>query len=165
MQHDHSHRGDDPHSVELRSQKAESTTTDDRQDWRDNATFDSTRSKTDPWEQPHPEREVTKDTIENTNQTYPPPNWHTTEDPILRAEYLRAQLVKQFGDIPQVHTVAEWHLKMRQETPPTHEEYIEFLQAQLHLWPSAATRCTLERNQKLKAAGVHVKLVAEVNLK
>ena len=54
---------------------------------------------------------------------------------------------------------------MRQETPPTHDEYIEFLQAQLHLWPSAATRSTLERNQKLKAAGVHVKMVSEVNLK
>lgn len=74
-----------------------------------------------------------------------PPDWYTTEDPILRAEYLRAQLVKQFGDIPQVHTVAEWHLKAPMGiTRVPIDEYIAFLEAQLHLWPSDVTRRTLE---------------------
>ena len=80
-----------------------------------------------------------------------PPDWYTTEDPILRAEYLRAQLVKQFGDIPQVHTVAEWHLKAPMGiTRVPIDEYIAFLEAQLHLWPSDVTRRTLEnaRNRK-----------------
>ena len=35
-----------------------------------------------------------------------PRHWIHAEDRILFAEYYRAQLVKQFGDIPEVHTVA-----------------------------------------------------------
>ena len=74
-----------------------------------------------------------------------PLQWWTTEDPILRAEYFRAQLIKQFGDIPQVHTVADHELKVAMGIPwVPREVFIAFLEAQYHLWPHPTTLRTLE---------------------
>lgn len=84
-----------------------------------------------------------------------PPHWIHTEDPVLRAEYYRAQLIKQFGDIPQVHTVA--NLELKDAIASTMEipwftlklgERIAYLEALYHLWPTENNRRTLENARK-----------------
>lgn len=40
-----------------------------------------------------------------------PDNWYKVRDPLERNEYFRAILIKQFGDIPEVHTIAEYQRK------------------------------------------------------
>ena len=84
-----------------------------------------------------------------------PRHWIHTEDRILFAEYYRAQLVKQFGDIPQVHTVATQELKHAIgaaigipwfKTKPG--EHIAYLEALYHLWPTESHRQTLENARK-----------------
>ena len=84
-----------------------------------------------------------------------PPHWIHTADPVLRAEYHRAQIVKQFGDIPQVHTIANWELKRAiastMEIPwftLKSGKYIAYLEALYHLWPTETNRRTLENARK-----------------
>lgn len=64
------------------------------------------------------------------------PDWYKTTDPELYTRYFRAQLLKQFGDIPEVHILADTTLKIRQNMPLTQEEYIADLEAQYTLWPN-----------------------------
>ena len=84
-----------------------------------------------------------------------PRHWLHTEDRVLHAEYYRAQLLKQFGDIPQVHTVANWELKdaiaSAMEIPwftLKPGERIAYLEALYHLWPTENNRRTLENARK-----------------
>ena len=96
------------------------------------------------------------DTEESTNsseesEVYPPPNWPLTKDPVLRAEYFHAQLLNQFGDIPEVHTVAEYQRKKELGLPVTIDEYITSLEASYHLWPNESIRKALESLRKEKA--------------
>ena len=87
-----------------------------------------------------------------------PPHWLHTADRVLRAEYHRAQLIKQFGDIPEVHTVANWELKhaigSAMGTPwftLKLGEHIAYLEALYHLFPSETHRQTLENARKSAA--------------
>ena len=84
-----------------------------------------------------------------------PRHWIHTEDRILHAEYYRAQLVKQFGDIPEVHTVATQELKHAIgaaigipwfKAKPG--EHIAYLEALYHLFPTESHRQTLENARK-----------------
>lgn len=84
-----------------------------------------------------------------------PRHWLHTEDRVLHAEYYRAQLLKQFGDIPQVHTFANWELKdaiaSAMEIPwftLKPGERIAYLEALYHLWPTENNRRTLENARK-----------------
>ena len=84
-----------------------------------------------------------------------PRHWLHTEDRVLHAEYYRAQLLKQFGDIPQVHTVATWELKhaigAAMDIPwfrAKPGEHIAYLEALYHLFPSEANRQALENARK-----------------
>ena len=43
-----------------------------------------------------------------------PQNWDQTEDPVVYAKYFRAKLLRRFGNISEVHTVADMET---QETP------------------------------------------------
>ena len=97
-----------------------------------------------------------------------PPNWVHTADPVLRAEYHRAQLVKQFGNIPQVQIVANWELKRAiastMEIPwfsLKSGEYIAYLEALYHLWPTEPNRITLENARKSENAPTYVELRKE----
>lgn len=84
-----------------------------------------------------------------------PRHWLHTEDRILFAEYYRAQLVKQFGDYPEVHTVANMGLKQamgaaigipRFRVKPG--EHLAFLEALYHLFPTEINRQALETARK-----------------
>ena len=94
-----------------------------------------------------------------------PHHWIHTEDRILFAEYYRAQLIKQFGDIPQVHTVAKMELKHAIgaaigirwfKLKPG--EHIAYLEALYHLWPTENHRWTLENARKEEAEPTYEEL-------
>ena len=51
-----------------------------------------------------------------------PRNWDQTQDPVVYVKYFRAKLLRRFGNIPEVHTVADMELKRRQGIALTHDE-------------------------------------------
>ncbi|RKU35702.1 hypothetical protein C6496_15475 [Candidatus Poribacteria bacterium] len=147
--HNHDHSHGHSHEAVPHTHEAETNTSSGGYDWQDDGVFESS---SDPWEQIYPEQESP-----NTDDTYPPRDWYKTEDPILYAQYLRAQLIKQFGDISQVHIFVEWQKKRRQGLPIRDAaEYIAFLEAQYYLWPSEMTLSTLKTFQEEKASGVQI---------
>lgn len=68
-----------------------------------------------------------------------PHNWEKTEDPVLYAKYFRAKLLRQFGNRPEVHIVADMELKKRQLVSSTHEEHIAYLEAHYRLFQDKET--------------------------
>ena len=82
-----------------------------------------------------------------------PVNWEQTKDPELRAKYHHAQLLKEFGNIPAVHIVAE---REREKILTgvivftTTDEMVDFDKAQYVLWPNEFNRDKLERSLKIK---------------
>lgn len=139
-----------PHETLPHSPVEETNTGSDEYDWQDDSTFDVTLSKSDPWMQTYPEQEST----DVTDDTYPPQDWYKTEDPQLRAEYFYAQLLKQFGNIPEVHTVGEHRLQMAQKVPIHIDKYIEYLEACNTLWPDPDTSSLINDMRKDKAKGI-----------
>ncbi len=83
-----------------------------------------------------------------------PNRWPETEDPVLHAEYMRAQLLKQFGEKPQVHTFVDMQLKMDLWIPLTLDEEIAFLEAQNRLWPDPRTGASLKSKRDMVSLGV-----------
>lgn len=58
-----------------------------------------------------------------------------TQDPIVQAEYYRAQLIRRFGDIPQVHTVADYDLENAMAILLTDAELNTVIKAHSFLFP------------------------------
>lgn len=81
-------------------------------------------------EQPEPEK---------TDAIYIPDKWYNTRDPLLRNDYFLAVLIKQLGDIPEVHTIAEYQRKRIQGLHVSRDEYNAYLDAQKRLWPNRET--------------------------
>ena len=153
--HSHDHGTDHNHSHDTapHSHTVQRTPNSDTYDWRDESPYDAPQPKTDPWKKLG---EQQADTEESTNsseesEVYPPPNWPLTKDPALRAEYFHAQLINQFGDIPEVHTVAAYQRKKELGLPVTIDEYIASLEARYHLWQNKRTLQVLESLRKEKA--------------
>ena len=95
-----------------------------------------------------------------------PRHWIHTADRILLAEYYRAQLLKQFGDIPEVHTVANMELKRAigaaMDIPwfrVKPGEHIAYLEALYHLFPTETNRQTLENARKDAAKSTYEELM------
>ena len=59
-----------------------------------------------------------------------------TEDFVVQAEYYRAQLIRRFGDVPQVHTVADFDLRNALGIISTEAEVNAFEKAQAFLFPN-----------------------------
>ena len=76
---------------------------------------------------------------EKPDEVYIPEKWYKTRDPLERNEYFRAVLIKQFGDIPEVHTIADYQQKRIQGLHPTIAEYNAYLDALKRLWPNRET--------------------------
>ena len=89
-------------------------------------------------------------TFRGNEETYPPQDWYKTEDPELFIKYFRAQFIKQFGDIKEVHIIADREEKRKFGLPVTLDEQIVFLEVQYSLWPNANTLKTLEKLRKIK---------------
>ena len=64
----------------------------------------------------------------------PPPNWYETEDPELYNKYYFAQLLKQFGDIPELRYIIVFDLKPKDNI--TIEQAIAWAEAMHRLFPS-----------------------------
>ncbi|MDE0555469.1 MAG: hypothetical protein OXI24_14695 [Candidatus Poribacteria bacterium] len=131
------------------SHAAETPISNGEYDWQDEGIFDSSLPKVDPWEQTYPEQETTA-----PDDTYPPRDWYKTKDPELRAEYFYAQLLKQFGDIPEIHIIGEHTLQMAKRQSIHIDKYIEYLHALQFLWPDGKTSKLIDDVQKDKARGV-----------
>lgn len=146
--HDHSH--DHPHDHGSHNHTAQTTTNREKYDWRDDSTFETPPPTNDPWKSLKAQQTETDLEISDSEdpQIDPPQDWHLTEDPKLYTKYFRAQLVKQFGDRPEVHTLADTTLKIRQNIPLTRDEYIADLEAQYALWPDPRTLRVLEEVDK-----------------
>ena len=123
-------------------------------DWRDDNGFDSLRPKTDPWKETHASDDPAP--APTDDETTPPPDLESTKDPKLRAKYLYDILLNQFGDIPEVHTIGEYEHKAARGIPPTLDEYIEFLEAHMSLFPNDTTLSTLTEMRRVKADGGQV---------
>ena len=108
--HDHSHAHS--HETAPHSHAEETNSHNGEYDWQDDGVFDVTLPKSDPWKQTHPESEPT----DTADDIHPPRDWYKTEDPELFIKYFRAQLIKQFGDIEEVHTIADREEKERKES-------------------------------------------------
>ena len=78
-----------------------------------------------------------------------PIDWYKTTDLVLYAEYRRAQLIKQFGDIPQVRIVSDFNLlnPLGIKTV-TRETFIAYFEAQYFLFPNEANQRALEDAKK-----------------
>lgn len=146
--HDHPHPHDAPHS-----HATEPTTTSEGYDWRDDSGFDLSFPQNDPWAGIYPESEPT----DAADDIYPPRDWYKTKDPALYIEYLEAQLIKQFGDIPEVHTFVAYEERRKFGIPIKDvDEYLNFLKAQYTLWPEEVTLKTLETLQSEIAEGKNI---------
>ena len=130
---------------------AEPHETANASDWRDTAAFEAPPPTNDPWKQNAPEQETTA--AETDDDAYPPEDWYKTKDPELRAEYLYAQLINQFGDTPEVQAIGDYELKAAQGTPPTLDEYLSYLEAHYRLFPNENNRRTLEELRNTIDAG------------
>ena len=83
-----------------------------------------------------------------------------TDDPELFAKILREQLIKQFGDIPEVDIVVEGEKKFKLggfSLPNDADEYLAYHEALYVLFPNASVLHDLQRAreevQKIKAEG------------
>jgi RNA polymerase sigma factor (sigma-70 family) len=150
--HNHSHDHDHSHDTAPDFRTVQRSPNDNANDWRDESPYDAQRPKTDPWKKldvQHTETEASTGSSKDS-EVYPPPNWHLTKDPALRAEYFHAQLINQFGDIPEVHTLAAYQRKQELGIPVTIDEYIESLEARYHLWRNKSILRALESLRKEK---------------
>ncbi len=90
-------------------------------------------------------------------EPYPPSRWYETTDPALYAEYKRAQLIKQFSDVPGIEELAEaiavGTYKMMAEIPETIDEALAHVRATNELWPHPDTQRTIESLEEIKASG------------
>lgn len=86
---------------------------------------------------------------EGANEATPQsPLWFEIEDLDERAAAYHTQLIKQFGDVPQVHVLAEGWLTLWRGVPMSIDESIRFNEAMNHLYPSESTQKVI---QSLKA--------------
>ena len=149
--HSHDHNHGHSHETVPHFHAEETNISSSEYDWRDDSVSDVTLPKSDPWKQTHPESETT----DTADDTYPPKDWYKTEDPELFIKYFRAQLIKQFGDVEEVHIVVDREEKRKLGIPVTLDEQINFLEAQYYLWPDDNTLKTLKSLRMIKSKTEH----------
>jgi len=142
--HSHNHNDDySPghfHETVSPSAVVEPVSSGSEYDWRNDGVFDVYQQPENPLKPTYPGRELT----EADDDTYPPHDWYKTEEPELRAKYFYAQLLKQFGDIPEVHVIGEHKLNIAKKAPIAIDQYIEYLEASQVLWPNEKNAELLE---------------------
>ena len=83
-----------------------------------------------------------------------------TDDPDLFAQIYREQLIRQHGDIPEIHTVVEFERKRRLKNAHfTEDEIIAAYEAKYVLWPNVTVLRKLEKYRKAKAEGTPFHLI------
>ncbi|RKU36356.1 hypothetical protein C6496_13950 [Candidatus Poribacteria bacterium] len=74
------------------------------------------------------------------------PDWHLREDPEWREKGYLAQLLKQFGDIPEVRYLIAYD---RHPGEKTRDQIVARMEAKYRLWPNAQNRKALEQIKTL----------------
>lgn len=74
--------------------------------------------------------------------------------PDERHSVVYQQLLEQYGDIPEVHTLMEYNRKWDNNTPMTLDEEIEGLTASMKIFPSDSTRKTIAYYTWLRSKGI-----------
>ena len=150
--HEHDHSHGHLHETVPHSHASEMNTKSGKYDWRDDDAFDIELPKDDPWKLNLPASE----SMDAVDDTYPPRDWYKTEDLELRSEYFYAQLLKQFGDIPEVHIVGEYELDVARGVPLTLGKIEAYLEANYHLFPNEKTKKAIEDFHEIKALGATI---------
>lgn len=78
--------------------------------------------------------ELTDADVAELLETNPPPDWSLAEDLALRKEYYFAQLLKQFGDIPEVRYIIAFERKTGKNI--TRKQAIAYSEAKYRLFPN-----------------------------
>ena len=102
---------------------------------------------------------------EKTDDIYIPDKWYKTRDPLERNDYFRAVLIKQFGDIPEVHTIVDYQQKRIQGLFVTADEYNAYLDARKYLWPNRKTPRKLGAMHETNDPEEYAKLLREQLIK
>ena len=150
--------GDTSHPHEETRQEASATKRVlDDDDWRtdEGQAHSHTDTHGDPWTQlSSPEDDMLD---EESEEPYPPLNWPDTLDPALYAEYYRAQIMKQFSDVPAIDsladTLAAGKLKLRAQIPMTLDEALAYNEALNALWPDTDTQRSIAAIKERIATG------------
>lgn len=91
--------------------------------------------------------DISDEEVQELMQLELPNNWIQEKNPERHAKYFHAQLVRQFGNIPAVHIVAERRRKQLL-TPggliTTLDELINYAKARYVLWPNESNRKYLD---------------------
>ena len=94
--------------------------------------------------------------LEASNRLWPKPNpprkvkeMFETEDPEVFAKLFREQLLKQFGDVPEIDILVKVEKKWKAGHGVNPGEYIAYAHAMFHLFPSDSTRRALELALKM----------------
>ena len=150
--------GDTSHPHEETRQGASATKrVPDDYDWRTDEGHAHSHTDThgDPWTQLSPPEDDML--AEESEEPYPPRNWPETLDPALYAEYYRAQIMKQFSDVPDIDrladTLASGKLKRRAQIPMTLDEALAYNEALNALWPDADTQRSIAAIKERIATG------------
>lgn len=85
-----------------------------------------------------------------------------TMDPEQLHSAIYNQLLKRFGDIPQVHTHMKYMRMRQQNIRLTLDEQIENLEAGLHLFPNGSTRRTLTYHIWMRDKGLTPQTVPDM---
>ena len=121
----------------IRSQNDKQTHTESDPDWRNDETHILV-----------PERRASPGNSFQQNTRLSDP---TEMDPDELADYLHQNLIRRFGDIPEVHTFIALKRKIFKKEPLSLDEKIDYVSAQLHLFPHPETRKTLKSLQDQRA--------------
>ena len=145
-----------PHEKTRQGTSATKRVLDD-DDWRtdEGHAHSHTDIHGDPWTQlSSPEDDML---AEESEEPYPPLNWPDTLDPALYAEYYRAQIMKQFSDVPAIDrladTLAAGKLKLRAQIPMTLDEALAYNEALNALWPDTDTQRSIAAIKERIATG------------
>ena len=147
----------EPHESVSHTYTKESTKNRTADDWREDSEVDVPQPAATPWKKlDAQEANIGTPVSSDADSTYPPRDWHKTEDPELRAEYFYAQLLKQFGDLPEVHIIGEHRLNRAKGIPSTLSKYEAYLEAMYSLFPHEKNKKTLDQLRELRASGAKI---------
>ena len=134
--HDDGARHAEPHETP-------STTND--YDWQEDNALNASRTNAAPWKR-----------NEVSDETDPLQTWQNTEDPLSRAELLHIQLLKHFGDRPEVHTIRNYQIDAANGIPSTIDKEIGYLEAHYILWGDESFLRAIEDLRKLEKEGAKI---------
>ncbi|MDE0482911.1 MAG: hypothetical protein OXI67_10060 [Candidatus Poribacteria bacterium] len=79
-----------------------------------------------------------------------------TNDPIVQAELLHAQLIKTFGDRPEVHTIRQYQIDTANGIPSNVDKQIEYLEAHYALFKDESFLQAIEEIRQSQKDGVTI---------